>query len=116
MSGTFPIRIAFPCLAGILLGDYNLPDELFINVLVDSLSIHDINICQQAFEQINQGLVSFTDNILSSLMNILGYFGCRALPSPKSFKSLLLQSATFEYKVKPSSAIQAIRSGIPLKN
>ena len=41
VSGTLPIRIAFPTLAAMLLPHSQLPDEVRINTLIDSLSVYD---------------------------------------------------------------------------
>jgi hypothetical protein len=52
--GILPIRISFPCLAGMLLNKYHLPDEMLIRTLRDSISVHDAAVCNQALEEINK--------------------------------------------------------------
>ena len=48
-SGFLPIRVAFPCLAAMLLGPATLiPDKILTEAFIDSLSVHDAGVFKQA--------------------------------------------------------------------
>ena len=116
VSGTLPIRIAFPCLTAMLLSECQLPDEVLVNNFIDSLSVYDAMAFKQAFGQVRDQLPSFSEEVMSGLYHVLSYYGCRELPHPQTLKHLVLQIANFEIKMKSSAAIASIRSGIPTKH
>ena len=116
VSGTLPIRIAFPCLAAMLLSECQLPDEVLINTFIDSLSVHDAMVLKQAFGEVRNQLPSFSADVMSGLHHVLSFYGCREVPRPQTLKHIVLQIANFEFKMKPSAAIASIRSGIPTKH
>ena len=113
VSGVLPIRIAFPCLAGILCGNFNLPEEVLIATFIDSLSLYDSKLMTEALQQAAQDLPSFRDEISTGLQNLLSFYQCREIPRPSTLKRIVLQIATFEFTTKPTAAIEAVRSGVP---
>ena len=110
VSGILPIRVAFPCLAAFLVPKYEVPDDIFMQSFIDSLSIHDAAICKQALSQIHEE--SFSTVVLSGLQTLFSFYGCREFPKPQTLKKLLLQVAKFEFLAKPYQSIKAIQSGI----
>ena len=115
-SGVFPIRIAFPCLAAILLTmAKDIPARYRLEALVDSLSVYDAGVLKRALEFTDAGpnCRDFPSDIQSSLLPLLSHFGCREVPRPSNLKSIVADVSQYEFIVKPAAAITAIRSGVP---
>ena len=83
VSGTLPIRIAFPTLAHCLLGPgVNVSSSVLVQTFLDSLSPHDANIIKRANEEV---LLQQPKDLMPSLLSILSHFRIRALPGPPNF-------------------------------
>ena len=80
------------------------------------MSPYEASILRDAFKDIKRGATKFTSSMQSSLLTTLSRFGLRKIPMPDSLKSLLAQSARFEFLLKPSCIISSIFSGIPSKH
>lgn len=113
VSGVLPVQIAYPCLAGILCKQSKLPDEILLSTFVESLSVHDRSVVLKALQQGQDGLPSFSSDVLSDLQHILSFYQNREVAHPATLKRLLLRIAHFEFGTKPAAGIQAIRLGIP---
>uniref|UniRef100_A0A1X7TAZ1 HECT domain-containing protein n=1 Tax=Amphimedon queenslandica TaxID=400682 RepID=A0A1X7TAZ1_AMPQE len=116
VTGILPVRVAFPCLAAMLLECYNetsIPDNKLIDVLLNSLSSYDAEVRQEAKHQVENGNTLFSEKISSNLVSLFSFYGSRQIPSPSKLESILLQIAKCEFLLKPAAAIQMIRSGIP---
>ena len=116
VSGILPVRIVFPCLATILVSQCELPEEVLLTTMINSLSIHDTSVFRQALVEVRDKLPSFSAEILSGLIHALSFYGCREVPRPETLKRILLQISNFEFRVKPASALASIHSGIPTKH
>ena len=116
VSGILPVRIAFPCLATILVSQCELPEEVLLTTMINSLSIHDTSVFRQALVEVRDKLPSFSAEILSGLIHALSFYGCREVPRPETLKRILLQISNFEFRMKPASALASIHSGIPTKH
>ena len=114
VSGILPIRIAFPCLAAMILpGAGDLPDEVITEVFVQSLSFHDANVFRDALKAVRANEATFSESMKSALVSVLSRFGCRELPTPTRFMKLIVEVGKYEFLRKPASAIIEIHSGIP---
>lgn len=113
-SGFLPIRIAFPCLAAILLGPVQIPDKILTESFVDSLSVHDAGVFRSALT-IGTGK-TFPPTVEADLMKILGLFGCRQIPRPDSLKRIIIDVSRYNFLLKPAAAIATIHSGVPSKH
>jgi hypothetical protein len=52
VSGILPNRIAFPCLAAILLSKcFELPDNTLVKTFIESASLHDQAAINEAYDQ-----------------------------------------------------------------
>ena len=116
VSGILHVRIAFPCLATILVSQCELPEEVLLTTMINSLSIHDTSVFRQALVEVRDKLPSFSAEILSGLIHALSFYGCREVPRPETLKRILLQISNFEFRMKPASALASIHSGIPTKH
>ena len=114
-SGILPVRIAFPCLAQILLPHNHLtiPDDIYLQTFYDSLSVHDQGIIKIALDEIQQERVSFSDGVKASLHTLLS---CRELPRPANLRRISLQIAKFQFELQPSGAIAAMKGGIAVQH
>ena len=113
-SGFLPIRIAFPCLAAILLGPVQIPDKILTESFVDSLSVHDAGVFRSALT--TETGKTFPPTVESDLMKILGLFGCRQIPRPDSLKRIIIDVSRYNFLLKPAAAIATIRFGVPSKH
>lgn len=85
-----PTRIAFPCIAAILLGvDVKISQEILLNSFVDYLSLYEQMILKECFS-ITSG--AFPEQLKAKLMNLLDKFGLRQIPKPENLK---LQGLSF---------------------
>lgn len=114
--GFFPVRMAFPSLACILLGpNVTIPKELMVEAFIDSVSAHERDCLRSAVKVSNNG-GAFSDEESKQLTMILGNYGGRSIPSPETLKHSILQAAKYEFIIKPCAALTSMHSGIPLKH
>ena len=118
VSGILPIKVAFPCLAQVLLPKENLviPDDVYMKTFFDSLSIHDQEVFKVAYEEIKEKRESFSADVKDSLEVVLSLYGCRELPKPKNLQRLTLQLAKYQFELHPSAAISAMKSGMAVQH
>ncbi len=113
VSGFLPIRIAFPVLASILLGQSTeVPKGILLDAFADSLCTFEAKVIRDAL-QFPASASRFPEETESSLISVLSRYSCREVPTPQSLKRLLIQVSSYEFQVKPLAAICSIRSGIP---
>ena len=76
------------------------------------LSCHDACILKKinAFGEL--GSKTFSSNLQSSLMILMGNYGCRQIPSPENIKSLVTMVAKHTFLVKPLASLYAMFGGI----
>ena len=107
-SGFLPVKIAFPALAVTLLRINEVSDNVLVTTFMETVEAATLS---RAFT-----VPEFSGDMQVRLASILGRFGCRQLPSVDNLRQLLLQVAKFQFITKPSSALQAISSGIPMSH
>ena len=114
VCGILPVKLAFPCLAQVLLPqrDITIPDEVYLLTFLNSLSIHDQEVLRMAYAEIQEKRGSFSESLMCGLQGVLSLYGCRQLPRPDNLRSLTLQLAKFQFALQPSAAICAMRNGI----
>ena len=110
-SGFLPVKIAFPALAVTLLRINEVSDKVLVTTFMETVSSVEAATLSRAFT-----VPEFSGDMQVRLASILGRFGCRQLPSVDNLRQLLLQVAKFQFITKPSSALQAISSGIPMSH
>ena len=116
ISATLPVRVAFPCLASILCSSYNdhsIPDNVLVEIFIDSLSNYDAIICQRARKEVRMDYSSFSEKVFNDLSQVLSSYSCRELPTPHNLEEILLQVARYQFHMKPAALIATFRSGIP---
>lgn len=111
VCGYFPIRVAFPCLAAILL---NPTVEIPLKILVQSFA-EGLNCFEAATIKDALATDTFSKGLLEKLISILSRCGSRVCPSPTDLKLQLCNIAKYEYQVKPMAAICSINSGVSPK-
>lgn len=112
-SGILPVRVAFPCLAQMLIPhDVTIPDDVYMQTFFDSLSVHDQGIMKRVYDEIKEKRPAFSDDVKSSLQVLMSLYGCRELPCPENLKRVSLQIAKFQFQLQPTAAISAMKSGI----
>ena len=118
VSGILPVKVAFPCLAQVLLpkDDLVIPDDVYMKTFFDSLSVHDQEVFKVAYDEIKENRESFSADVKSSLKVILSLYGCRELPKPKNLQRLTLQLAKYQFELYPSAAISAMKSGVAVQH
>ena len=109
LEGYLPVRIAFPSLATMLLGQIDIPDKILVSSFADSLSSVE---CQLVKTCLTCNSSTFSVGVQSKLINLLSRFGSRHLPTPLSLHQQIVQVAKFEFLTKPIAAHIAIHSGI----
>ena len=107
--GFLPIRIALPCLVGILCGSSTvIPQTLLQDAFLDYISNIEKSLFKEALN-----CVVFTPEVQEKLLTTLSRFGCRQLPTPSNLLKCLQQIAFYEFCTKPAAAIALIHSGVP---
>lgn len=110
ISGSLPVRIAFPTLAAILLGPATVvPQSMLLEAFVENLSAHESGLLKQAF---NCSAQKFSLQFSTELLDILSVFGCREMPCPVTLKRIVLDVAKFEFLLKPATAVAMMHSGL----
>ena len=113
-TGYLPIRIAFPCLAAILLGpSVDIPENFFIKAFVNSVSTHKAGIFKEAFTIRDK---KFAPALQCDILDVLSRYGCRNVPNPVNLKKIIVDVSNFEFIMKPSLAIALMNRGIPEKH
>ena len=110
--GFLPVRLAFPCIVGILRGQVTIPDSVLVESFVDSLNAHESSVMKEAIASKVEE-VAFSTTLRQSILGILTRYGCRNLPTPDNLSKLILDAVKYEFVVKPFAAITAMRSGVP---
>ena len=113
-TGLLATRIAFPCLAQMLLGlSIVISEATLFRTFLCSISSHEDDIMKCAFAEMKEGAHQFSHNVMEGLMLLLSRFNIREIPSPRNFKETLISVAYYEFIAKPASALAIIHSGIP---
>ncbi len=111
VSGVFPDRIAFPCLAAALLGPSAiLSDQLLQNYFLCCLSAHEAAMVREGIQFSGS---KFEPSLQAELTSILGLYGCLGTPQPSTLKQLIVQASRYTFLVKPAAPIARMHSGIP---
>ena len=113
ISGYIPIRIAFPSLAGILLGPTTeVSPQFLIEAFIESLCSHEAGTVKEALES----SVAFSTELKTKLISILSRCGSRVSPTTSSqLKSQLSDVTKYEFLTKPMAAINGMHCGISLE-
>ena len=109
VSGYMPIRVAFPCMAGVLLGPMtDFSSSILIEAFSESLCSYEAGIIKQALEE-----STFSTDLQTKIVSILSRYGSRACPSTSTdLRAQLLNVGKYEFLIKPMAAISSIHSGI----
>ena len=111
VCGYFPIRVAFPCLAAILLNPtVDIPLKILVQTFAEGLNSFEAAIIKDTL-----ATDTFSKDLQEKLISILSRYGSRVCPSPTDLKLQLCNIAKYEYQIKPMAAICSINSGIPPK-
>ena len=113
VTGLLPTRISFPCLAQILLGQIEIPDDVLFHSFVDNISSHEADIIRRAMNEVAMGVKCFSSSLQSDLVSALSRFNIRVMPIPDNFRENMINIARYELISKPLCAVQALSSGIP---
>ena len=109
VSGYMPIRVAFPSMAGILLGPMTaVSSPILIEAFSESLCSYEAATIKGALE-----MSTFPTDLKTKIITILSRYGSRVCPSTSSqLRAQLLDVAKYEFLIKPMAAINGIYSGI----
>ena len=111
VTGMLPVRIAFPCLAAVVLGPMvSIPDSTYITSLADYVSPYECSILKRAFS-ITVG--SFPNDLCEDLLSLLSRLGCGEIPSPQNLRHLVVEVAKHEFIAKPLQVLYMMNSGVP---
>ena len=111
VTGYLPLRIAFPTLAGMLLGPGTpYQDEHLMSVFIDGISSTEAALLKECLKVKGS---SFSVQTQAKLVDIFSWFDSRQLPTPTNLKQQLLQVAKYQFIIKPMAAIASINTGIP---
>ena len=114
VSGFLPVRIALPCLIGILCGPgAPLPQSILCEAFLDYISATEREVFKDALGVCNG---AFSSEVQEKLLSTLSRFGCRQMPSPSNLNTCLIQVAQFEFCSKPEAAVSLMHSGVPLSH
>ena len=113
--GFLPVHISFPVIAAALLGPtVVISDAILCESFVSYLSCHDASILRDAFNQL--GCKTFSSSLQSSLMLLLGSYGCRQIPSTDNIRALVTMVARHEFLQKPLAPVYAMFGGVPVEH
>jgi len=86
-----------------------VPPQILIDALADSLCTFEVRIIKDALQQASlAGVSSFSDEMKTALINLLSCYRCREIPTSQSLKRQLFEVAKYQFQLKPSGAISAI--------
>ena len=110
VSGYMPIRVAFPSMAGILLGPMtNVSSPIVIEAFSESLCSYEAAIIKEALKT-----PTFSVDLQTKIVAILSRYGSRVCPSTSAnLRVQLLDVGKYEFLIKPMAAISSIHGGIP---
>lgn len=112
VEGFLPVRIAFPTLAAMLLGQgVTVSDEVLIHSFADSLHSVEASLIKGSLAVASK---SFTTGVQSKLISLFSRFGSRQLPTPHNLRQQIVQVAHYEFLIKPMAALSMIHLGIPV--
>ena len=80
-------------------------DDIFVKAFLNYISNNNRSMLIKAS--------SISQTLQMEIVDILGRFGCRQLPTTSNLSALLLKAATYEFCIKPAAALVSIYSGIP---
>ena len=110
ISGVLPLQIAFPTLAGALLGPgVQVDDHILITTFANSLSASEAQLVKDSLKVKGS---QFDVALREKLVDLLSRYGAREIPTPAGFKAQLLQTAKYEFSIKPIPAMSSMHSGI----
>ena len=92
-----PVRIIFPSLASMLLGQIDILDKILISYFADSLSSVEY---QPIKVMSNMQREYFSIGKQTKRVNLLSRFGSKHLPTPSSLRQQIVQVAKFEFLTK----------------
>lgn len=111
VSGFLQVRIALPCVIGILCGSgASIPESVLCEAFLDYISFTERALFKEALKV---NVSAFSPEVQESLLNTLSRYGCRNMPTPSNLSASLLQVAKFEFCSKPAAAIILMHSGVP---
>ena len=90
-------------------------EAVLIETFIDSLSTHYAESFKEAFAQLREDPErrSFSEELSTTkLVAVCSRFGSRQCLTPKKFKQMLLQIASYDFFRKPAAAIAAIHQGM----
>lgn len=107
--GFLPTRIAFPVLAGSLLGpSVPIDRDMLVQSLSDFLSTVDFKTIFDALK-----LKEFSKVVQTSIINITSRFGSREVPTPDNLRHILCSLPEHHFRALPFAAISAMNDAIP---
>ncbi len=82
LTGMLPVKVAFHCLASILLPSVSgIPEEVIVQCYVDSLSNLDAATLKEALEAVHRGDPSFASDLKSNLISLVSLYNVREIPT-----------------------------------
>ena len=87
-----------------------IPKNILIESFAESLSSFEASVIKKALTSTDR---EFSAEMKANLISILSRYGCRICPTPQTLHSQLVNTATFEFQVKPMAAFCSISNGIP---
>jgi hypothetical protein len=116
VAGTLPVKIAFPSLCAMLLGNpSSIPREVLFQSFIESLDHHEASMVKKAslVARSADTDTQFPEDLRAGLIEVYSRFGVRQIPKPGNFSKLIIDIAKFYFLRKPAAAIDEVKSGIP---
>ncbi len=114
LTGMLPVKVAFPCLAAVLLPSVDgIPDDVLVRCFAECLSQLDASTLKEGLEAIGKGDPSFAADLLSRLIDLLSMFNVREIPTVRNLRRIVQGVARHHLLRKPSAAISEMRCGVP---
>ena len=100
-TGFLPARIAFPALAGMLLGaGVKIETSVLLESFIDYISEVDRGVLKEALTISRaQSHATFPNNLKENLLMILNEFGCHQVPVPNNLPEVLVHIAKYIYPI-----------------
>lgn len=109
-TGFLPVRISFPCLAAVLCGtEIAIPDKILLESFMDFLALHESKKIKEAVLQTS----SFSNQMKSDLINILGRYGCTDTPTAVNIQQLVINIAQHQLISKSLGVLMLMRAAVP---
>ena len=113
LTGMLPVKVAFPCLAKILLPTVSgIPEEVLLQCFVDCLCNLDAGTLKEALQSLQRGDPSFSSGLKCRLVTLFSMYNVREIPTVSNLNQIVLGVARHHFFRKPAAPLSEMHSGV----